>query len=79
MATAHAPLTIPDAVGKKHEHDLEEYLVKETFVPTHSQGNRKTRKMVVRRRKQKVDASLLSIFCAWVVEHQLGMPNRHLL
>jgi hypothetical protein len=70
MAATQGTFSTPgDALGKKHE-DFEEYLVKESFVPTHHSA--KTRKMVVRRRKQKEESSLLSIFCAWVVEHQLG-------
>lgn len=62
-----------DSVAKKTEH-LEEYLVKETFVPTHHAAQ--PRKVIVRRRKQKKEeSSLLTIFCEWIVEHQLGILN----
>ena len=60
---------------KKHE-DLEEYLVKESFVPTHHDQHQAKKMVVMRRRKiraAKKEASLFSIFCAWVVEYQLGM------
>jgi hypothetical protein len=40
----------------------------------HVQNNRhsRTRKVLVRRRKKK-DLSLPRMFCAWLVEHQIGM------
>jgi hypothetical protein len=48
---------------------LEEYLVKESFVPA-GHGAR-TRKIVVRRRKVE-ELSPFAAVCAWVVEHQIG-------
>ncbi|KIW04535.1 uncharacterized protein PV09_04289 [Verruconis gallopava] len=84
MAAAQGTLsTLPGDVGagKKHAEHIEEFLVKESFVPTHHhhEQSRHARKMVVRRRKQSVESSLLSVFCAWVVEHQLGLSINLLL
>ena len=80
MDAEKGPIVLPgDVVGmsteKKHE-DLEEYLVKESFVPTHHDQHQAKKMVVMRRRKiraAKKEASLFSIFCAWVVEYQLGM------
>jgi hypothetical protein len=65
---------------EKKREDIEEFLVKESFVPTHhSEQHQAQKKMVVMRRRKvktsKPPQSLLSMFCEWVVEHQLGMST----
>ena len=76
MATSQGDITVPGEKTRHHkrQEQLDEYLVKETFVPTgnHGRHSNNNRKMVVRRRKQKEESPLAS-FCAWVFEHQLGM------
>lgn len=58
---------------------LEDFLVKESFVPTHHSEHHHTKKTIVMRRrklrekKAKAEQSLASSFCAWIVEYQLGM------
>jgi len=60
---------------------LEDFLVKESSVPTHHSEHHHTKKMIVMRRskmreeKAKAEQSLASIFCAWIVEYQLGMSK----
>ena len=53
----------------KKQEQLDEYLVKENFVPLGHHGP--PRKMLVRRRKQK-EESPVGVLCAMIVEHQLG-------
>jgi hypothetical protein len=80
MDTEKGTIVTPgDVVGcEKKREDIEEFLVKESFVPTHhnDQHQAKKKMVVMRRRKtkgQKPEQSLPSMFCEWVVEHQLGM------
>ena len=56
---------------RKSQQSLNEYLVKESFVPTGPSQHVRKRKVV--RKKKVVDESPLSILCAWIVEHQIGM------
>ena len=82
MDAEKGPIVLPgDVVGTpgegKKQEDFEEYLVKESFVPTHHHDQQQTKKMVVMRRRKakaaKKEASLFSHLCAWIVEYQLGM------
>jgi hypothetical protein len=52
------------------KHHLED-LVKESFVPTAGHTVR-TRKVLVRRKKQMQELSPFAAICAWVVENQIG-------
>lgn len=79
MDTEKGTIVTPgDVVGPEKKHgDLEEYLVKESFVPAQHNEQHQTRKMVVMRRtikkaRRKNEASQPSILCAWLVEYQLG-------
>jgi hypothetical protein len=63
-----------------HEHPHErpvkqhfEDLVKESFVPT-ATHNARTRKVLVRRRKEQQELSPLATIWVWVVDNQIGMP-----
>lgn len=64
----------PSERERKKQHErVDEYLVKDSFVPAHHSHQGVKRKMVVRRRKAKKEESPLGMLCAMVVEHQLGM------
>lgn len=55
----------------KSQQTLNGFVCKEILVPTGSSQRVRKRKMV--RKKKVVDESPLSVLCAWVVEHQIGM------
>jgi len=63
----------PSEREKKKPHErVDEYLVKDSFVPAAHHKNQQKKKMVVRRRKVK-EESPLGLLCAMIVEHQLGL------
>jgi hypothetical protein len=68
-----APATLCESDRPKKQQ-LDEFLVKESFVPTRPQTRK--RRVVVRRRKQKEENGFAAV-CAWVVDSQLGtsMPQ----
>jgi hypothetical protein len=70
IASSIEPMSEKDE-RRKSQQSLNEYLVKESFVPTGPSQRLRTRKVV--RKKKVVDESPLSVVCAWVVEHQIGM------
>jgi hypothetical protein len=70
IASSFEPTSEKDE-RRKSQQSLNEFLVKESFVPTGPSQHVRKRKVV--RKKKVVDESPLSVLCAWVVEHQIGM------